>query len=306
MSNTRNHHYISQFYLRGFTKSGGQKSNLHVFDKRQSKYFKTTPRNVGASRDFNRVSTVENENYIEDELAKIEGLIAPSFKSIIDNSRYPTEEELLNILNFIGLTAMRNPKMRSIFDDFYRQIADKFNMMTMVSKDIYEDQARQAGIKDEDMIDYEEMKSFLTDKSRYTIEINQEHHNPTEFKVIETIVPLLAERNWYLIISNEETGEFITSDYPVTLISLVDRGPYGVGFGIKQTEVCFPISRYLALIGTFEDVSIANTLVATKSMLHDINGRTSYYANHQIYSAHKHFEYLDTTGTVQVSSNIIK
>ena len=39
MSNTRNHHYVSQFYLKGFSKNGRTKAKLFVYDKEQQKYF---------------------------------------------------------------------------------------------------------------------------------------------------------------------------------------------------------------------------------------------------------------------------
>jgi hypothetical protein len=45
MSNPRNHHYISQFYLKGFSKNGGTKAKLFVYDKEQQKYFQSNPRN---------------------------------------------------------------------------------------------------------------------------------------------------------------------------------------------------------------------------------------------------------------------
>ena len=56
MSNTsRNHHYIPQFYLRGFLNPSCKKKQLYVIDKIKKQHFVTTPRNVGSQRDFNRM-----------------------------------------------------------------------------------------------------------------------------------------------------------------------------------------------------------------------------------------------------------
>lgn len=285
MSKTRNHHYISQFYLRGFTKSGGTKENLSVYDKSQNKHFKSSPRNVASQRDFNRITHDTNPNIIEDELAKVEGSLSISFKQLIEHKSYPNEEQLNHIINFVTLIALRNPKTRNLFDDFYRQIVDKFTMMTMASEEIYLDQCRQAGIKDEDIIPYETQKAFTEDKSRYTLEINQEVHIQSELQALDHLNEILLQRNWYLVVSNEEIGNFITSDYPVSLISLVDRGPYGVGFGLTKTEVVFPISKHLAFIGVFEEYdSLNKTILATKELVESINIRTFEFANKQVYS----------------------
>lgn len=285
MSQTRNHHYVSQFYLRGFTKNGGTKENLCVYDKFQNKHFKSNPRNIASQRDFNRISHKENPNIIEDELAKVEGELSISFKEIIANKTYPSEKQFNHIINFITLVALRNPKKRSFFDDFYKQIADKFSMMTMASEEIYLDQCRQAGIKEKDIIPYEKQKEFVEDKSRYTVEVNQEVHIQSELQNLDHLNDLLLQRNWYLVVSNENIGAFITSDYPVSLISLVDRGPYGVGFGLQATEVVFPISKYLAFIGVFEEYdSVNKTIMATKELVESINIRTFEFANKQVYS----------------------
>lgn len=307
MSSARNHHYISQFYLKGFTKSGGKKSNLHVFDKRQSKYFKASPRNVAAKRDFNRISVDGYENHIEDELAKTEGELAHTFNEMIKNKRYPNNDQMMDILHFIALVALRNPKMRELFDNVYKQIAETIMNITVSTKESYESQVAQMNeyMGTSHNVDYEEMKKFIEEK-RYKLEINQEQHIPVEFNTIESILPILEKRNWYLIISNEEMGEFVTSDFPVTLISLIDRGPYGVGFGLSKTEVSFPISRYLALVGVFETYSLSNTIFATKDMVASINGRTVAYAKDQIYSAHKQFEYLDVDDKIKSSEILLK
>ncbi|MFQ5786633.1 MAG: DUF4238 domain-containing protein, partial [Thermodesulfobacteriota bacterium] len=48
MNNSRNHHYVSRFYLSGFTKSGESKGKIYVLDKTRKKSFETNPRNVAS------------------------------------------------------------------------------------------------------------------------------------------------------------------------------------------------------------------------------------------------------------------
>ncbi|WP_198305457.1 DUF4238 domain-containing protein [Arcobacter vandammei] len=283
MSVTRNHHYISQFYLKGFTKSDGAKQNLYVYDKTLNKCFKSNSRNIASQRDFNRISNTENPNIIEDELAKIEGQLSISFREIIESKSYPDEKQFNHIIYFITLVSLRNPKTRSLFDDFYKKIADNFIEMTMSSEEIYLDQCRQAAIKEGYIIPYEKQKAFTEDKNRYNLEINQEVHIQSELNTLDCLNYILLQRNWYLIVSNESIGEFITSDYPVSLISSVKSNPYGIGFGTENTEVIFPISKYLAFIGVFEKHQ-NKILIATKENVNSINNITFEFANKQVYS----------------------
>jgi len=289
MSEPRNHHYISQFYLKGFIKNGEVKAKLFVYDKEQNKYFQSNPKNIATKRDFNRIATKGKENFIEEHQSQMESKIAIAFKNTIESSQYPKEEDLSYILTFISLISLRNPKIRAIFDKLYCDISDKFMSMTMDSEERYIDQCLQAGIKKEDIIPYKKQKEFIEDKRRYELSINQEVHIKAEHENVDYLSELLHNRYWYLVVSNESIGEFITSDYPVSLISLVEMPKiYGIGFGMKKTEVCFPMSKYLALIGVFEEYNdIGRTIFATKDLVETINTRTYAFAYKQVYSTKK-------------------
>ncbi|MFZ3064317.1 MAG: DUF4238 domain-containing protein [Nitrospirota bacterium] len=66
----RHHHYLSQCYLKGFTKGDSKKSKLTVIDFREKKLFETTPRNVGGIRDFNRIDIEAiDQNALEKSLS---------------------------------------------------------------------------------------------------------------------------------------------------------------------------------------------------------------------------------------------
>ena len=51
----RNHHFVPQGYLAGFTDTGTREGRLYVLDLQTQKAFATRPRNVAAQRDFNRI-----------------------------------------------------------------------------------------------------------------------------------------------------------------------------------------------------------------------------------------------------------
>ncbi len=287
MSNPIKHHFVSQFYLRNFTINGTKKETLFCYDKVKNTYFPANPEDICFIKNFNTISFPEKEFIVETEQAKIEALLASSFKEIIETKKYPNDEQLVHILDFIALVSLRNPKTRAIFDKLYTDIADKLMSMTMSSEKIYQYQCLQAGIKEEDIIPYEKHKKFIEDKSRYTLEVNQEVHIKSELKATEDLVNILYQRNWYLIVSDETIGEFITSDYPVSIAPLnKSDNLQHIGFGMKNTEVCFPISKYLAFIGVFED-NKQKKFTATKNIINKVNKATYDFANKQVFSTKK-------------------
>ena len=89
--------------------------------------------------------------------------------------------------------------------------------------------------------------------------------------------------------SGSGLAEYLPSDYPTSLISLVKPSKiHGVGFGLKKTEVAFPVSKYLALIGVFEKYNNINKITpATKKLVKAINTRTYMFSNKQVYSTKK-------------------
>ena len=55
MAQDRKHHYVPAFYLAQFTESRSDDGNLWVFDGQQIRSWKSTPRETGHERDFNRI-----------------------------------------------------------------------------------------------------------------------------------------------------------------------------------------------------------------------------------------------------------
>lgn len=55
---------------------------------------------------------------------------------------------------------------------------------------------------------------------------------------------------------------------------------------MKNTEVCFPISKYLAFSGIFENKK-QKKFIATKDIVNKINKATYDFANKQVFSTKK-------------------
>lgn len=73
MATKANHHFIPQFYLRGFAAGIGRKAKVFTFDSKSKCTFTTLVRNVGSRRHFFRVEAEGvDSNAVEDAMSEFE------------------------------------------------------------------------------------------------------------------------------------------------------------------------------------------------------------------------------------------
>lgn len=307
----RHHHYLSQCYLKGFTKGGAKKSKITVIDLKEKKQFETIPRNVGGIRDFNRIEVDGvDPNIIETSLAKFEDEAARALRHIEENSTFEgTAGEV--ILNLVALLAIRSPEMREHWRKFQAQIAERIMDLSLATKDRWESQIRQmkeSGKAVNESVSYEDIKKFHESK-QYTIEVAREHHIHMELKGIEAILPYLDSRNWLLIRSTDETGPFITTDNPVNLSWKEPEKipPFyrsSPGYGMKNTQVYFPVSRNLALVGEFD--GHAGLIDATRELVAMLNSKLLMFAYKQIYAPKIGFFFVGKSGEILEGRHLLR
>lgn len=284
----RHHHYLSQCYLKGFTRGSAKKSKLTVIDFSTAKQFETIPRNVGGIRDFNRIDIEGvDQNIVEEYLSRFESEAATALKHLDENNQFegPTKELILNL---IALLAVRSPEMRENRRQFEAQVATRIMDISLSTKEHWEAQVQQMiqdGIESAGKISYEEIKEFF-ESNEYDISVATEAHIETEMALIDTVLPYLRARKWVLVRATDETGPFITSDNPV---SLTWKEPENIplfyrkspGFGLKGTQVYFPVSKDLALIGEFDGNEAA--VYGDRNVVSLLNTKVILMAYRQIY-----------------------
>jgi hypothetical protein len=75
----RRHHYVPQYYLKGFSVPRKGKPQVSVFDREERKSFQTATANVAAEKDFNRVEIAgQSPDVFENAMAQFEGEAAPA------------------------------------------------------------------------------------------------------------------------------------------------------------------------------------------------------------------------------------
>jgi len=127
----RQHHYVPQVLLAGFTLDGTRTGRLHVVDLVRGSTYASTPEGTGAERDYNTIEVEGIDPFlIETELLakQIEGPASNAFARIRGGG-LPNEDERDRLLAFIAMQALRTPNRRDAYDAFMTQT---FRLMVSV------------------------------------------------------------------------------------------------------------------------------------------------------------------------------
>jgi hypothetical protein len=199
------------------------------------------------------------------------------------------------VLNLVGLLALRNPRWRERMRQLREQVAKLTMDMTLATKEQFERQRKSAhrdGFLDEVCdVTYEEMKRFHQERN-FRLEVTTDAHIRQELKGLDTILPYLFNRKWVFLKAPKGSSGFITSDHPVTL-TWSDPSQrnmfYSPGFGLRGTDVMFPLSCRVAMIGAFEIED--RTLELTEDGVAGFNGAAIAMATRQVYARDHNFRY---------------
>lgn len=89
------------------------------------------------------------------------------------------------------------------------------------------------------------------ERGNYNFVFHPEGNLRTEFNALDKVLPLLGQRTWSVLVAPPEGPEFICSDHPVTLVWKGGREGH-VGYGLRETEVFFPLGRRVGFYGVYE------------------------------------------------------
>lgn len=286
MATKANHHFIPQFYLRGFADGIGRKAKVFTFDSETKSTFTTLVRNVGSRRHFFRVEAEGvDPNAVEDAMSEIESEFAVHLSEVIEVRAFPTPEHFNSIMNILANISVRNPRLRGLMEGFHKEVAGRIMSIALSTEDIWESQMRQmreAGYPAKDDLTYEDLKRF-NDSKEYDIIIDQTHLIGMEFKMLDPVLECSARRNWSFV-SAPEGCQFICSDDPVVLswIDGSNKGPYPPGHGLKGTMVLFPLCSDLLLVGAFEE--LPEQLLYAPDQVVAANTHIARYSTKQLYA----------------------
>lgn len=283
----RNHHYVPQGYLAGFTDTGTRDGKLYVFDLWTGSTFWTRPRNVAAERDFNRVEIDgQDPDFLEKGLgALLEDKAALAIRKIAQEQTFTGDDDLTYVINLLCLLVVRNPRARRSLASAKRQAAKLIGEMLVSDKKIWEHhirKARGAGYVSGPDVSFERMKAFV-DGGKYTIEVAMHALIRTELNIFDDILRCLGARVWSLLNAASGAPDFITCDHPVTLVFKDPKGKGPIGVGLHQTELVFPITSRHAFLGVYEN-PMKPVVSVTPMGVAAMNTRVIRHADRQLYS----------------------
>jgi hypothetical protein len=298
-----NHHFLSQCYLRGFTDGESKNSKLLVFDHVTKKVFQTTPRNVGAERDFNRVDLEGMDpDALERALSEIEGAAALGLRKLNDGA--PFEGEVReHVLLLAGLMHIRSPARREHMRKFHAELSEHMMELSLATRERWEGQVARMkgdGAQLGEDIDYDDMKRFVESR-QYRIEVPRARHLEIEFKMFNTIMPLLMARKWVVLESNKDKGPFITSDHPLNLLwREPDKIPPfyrdSPGHGLRDTVAWFPVTKWITIVGEFDGEE--GRYPASVQLVNNANAVATMFAQRQLYAPNFGFDFIFNDGLV--------
>jgi hypothetical protein len=287
----RRHHYVPQFYLRGFVKDVAH-PRLFVVDTEAHTSFSTSPSNVAVELDFHTIDAPgQPPDIVETKLAELESQISPALERIRASRSVQSDEDRSLLFSFIALLLINNPGMRARLSDAIGK-AEMYRLQMLASNPTVwkarMDRAKQEGTIEPES-DTEELRELVL-KDAFKVGLSVPAHLILEFGVLDEIIALVAARNWMLFSATDDETGFVTSDNPVTLTWFDQEGArFPPGLGLRETQLIFPISNELAAIGTFEYGS--RLVIADDDFVAKINGNTIVLRNRQVYARGPDFQY---------------
>lgn len=293
------HHYVPQCYLRQFATKKGKTFQVSVFDREEGRSFKSNVKDVACQNYFNRIYLGGMDpNALESAMSEFESGLAEALVRINDVRTLENDDDKSYLLTLIGLTALRNPDMRKNI----RGIADGLGRMHVAARlksqatyDASVAEAKAEGSLPEDYdVTFGEMKAAFEDGD-FKIELDNDALVSLEFQLLDHIIPLLHKRGWHLLRAPEGSGGFITSDRPFYLVweePAMREGPLAPGLAMMGTDIYFPISPTLAVVGAFNVGSTVED--ASEETVALCNTTMPDGADRQVYARDHKFKYART------------
>jgi hypothetical protein len=228
---------------------------------------------------------------IENAFSALEGVIAPTLKSLYKHPRVPNVEELKKLLYFAAFQYVRVPAFRPAVLKIADSIHRSWMAGALKTPVSWEKALKRAGISAENPgAAYQDMLNFereVIKTGQYSLSAENEWYLLRGFKVVEgAILPSFSARFWATLVS--ESGNFIGSDNPVVM-----DGRRGEMMGFKSAEVViFPVNRHILLYGTNAPVAVGGV---NRKLIARHNTFTMLTADEQLYSHVPDFCWLDET-----------
>ena len=217
-------HYVSQFYLEGFTDPSSPKQLLSVYLKALRAWKRLTPKNVGVETGYYTISTEDGQKHrgIEKALSEIESRAATIIRERIKSRTLLSDEERVHFGIFVATMLERVPSTIDNLGDAYRKTADLVRRWGTEVPESADDP--QTGVLAQTMLKI----------------------------AFDTTAPILLGMSWRFVFLESYLA---TSDRPVCMIDPTNPGPMPSGLLSEGMQVWFPLTRDILFMATHFDAS---------------------------------------------------
>lgn len=267
MSEPRKHHFLPQFYLRGFSID---RRGIYQIEKRTAKFYGCQIKDTAAIKDFHELDHegVEDPNALEKSLAQIEGEFANHLTTFLAGGLI-NEDARLYTIQLLSLLRMRVPALKRHIEASYPSTIRK--VAEFLEKD-GEFPAPPPGL--EDKLKVKNLK----------IEV-------LNWKCLEIMFQLAANEELLQSLYRMRTTlfrapfgtSFLTSDQPVSLYHpSAAASPYGAGPDTPGIQISLPLSSR-ALIQLDHQRGAHSACIATTEQVDEFNRRTAAMAQEYVF-----------------------
>ena len=279
MTEKRRHHYIPQFYLRGFadpTTVGG-KALLWVRDVRTGMTDRRTPKNLAVEVGYYAIETDQGSDYktLEDELARMEDRAAHALHKMLDRPVGEQGPMLPELSSFIAWLACRTPWFKRIAMEGWPKHLEDMAFGRAVVEEVPEFSVLMVNTMTG------EKRKFLIPEALGAIRTGRWIAQMDQNQVMD----MMRLQRWYFqhqhfpklfwtILTAPAGDFFVVSDRPVVWY-VPDRGFADSPAALKypEVELTVPLNARTALLGTGSLPSAGTQIRAA-----DVNYRTRCFA----------------------------
>lgn len=268
MNAPRKHHFLPQFYLRGFAADG----LLERIDKGSLESIHGRVRNLAAIRDYHRLDAddVDDQFALEKQLGEIEGQLAASLRSVLD-AGISDDQTHARLIELVSLLRMRVPAVKSFIEQSLEQVVRSTGQMLERHGQL---PTAPVGLEDALTMDNIgiQIRNWICLKFMFEIA-----SSPDVLRIMISMKPTLIDA--------QEGACFITSDQPVGLFNprAEANTPYGCNLTDLDTELTLALSSSKALRLSWAG-DAPDQQVATIEEVDEINRRTIIMAENFVFA----------------------
>lgn len=269
MSEPRKHHYLPQFYLRGFSANG---RSIFQIEKRGGRAYLLSIRDTAAIRDYHEFDTEEAEDpaVIEKRLAEVEAQLAEALARAIQCGVTTPETHNL-LIQLVALLRVRVPAFKAGIEAYLQNVVRSVGLIMERKGEL---PPPPKGF--EDVLRMENLSITISN-----------------WKLLELMFRIAADRRLFDILAAmrptilrapRETF-FLTCDQPVAIFhpTASPTDAYGVGLTHADTEVSVPLSSGVLLLLSWRTESAADR-EATPDEVVEFNRRTVVMADSLVFA----------------------